>query len=271
MSPARPSRSFTHGDVRRWRRVGGLTLAESAYAPGLRVPPHAHANTRFVLVLAGTIDETIDGIATTHRRGTLLFRRSGETHAYAIGSGGATALIVDMAPEWVGRAAQHARVLTRSRAFTRGFLLHLAQRLHGEFLMRDEVSRLAIESLALGLLAEASRIAERTAETAAPAWLERSRVLVETHFAERLPLTRVAALVGVHPVHLARTFRRVYRTTFAEYVRQCRIECARRELAGRATLAEIAARAGFADQSHFSRLFKQYTGLTPSEYRLQLS
>ena len=74
----------------------------------------------------------------------------------------------------------------------------------------------------------------------------------------------------MHPVHLARTFRRVYQTTFAAYVRDLRIECARRELAGRAPLSDIAALAGFADQSHFSRLFKQHTGLTPSEYRLAL-
>jgi AraC family transcriptional regulator len=53
---------------------------------------------------------------------------------------------------------------------------------------------------------------------------------VEEHFAEPLPLTSVAQRVGVHPVHLARTFRRFYQTTFAGYVRHVRIEFARREL-----------------------------------------
>jgi len=33
---------------------------------------------------------------------------------------------------------------------------------------------------------------------------------------------------------------------------------------------DIAVAAGFCDQSHFSRLFKQYTGVTPAEYRLAL-
>jgi AraC family transcriptional regulator len=50
-----------------------------------------------------------------------------------------------------------------------------------------------------------------------------------------------------------------------------RIEFARRELAASsASLSTIAAAAGFCDQSHFSRLFKQYTGVTPAEYRLVL-
>jgi len=73
----------------------------------------------------------------------------------------------------------------------------------------------------------------------------------------------------VHPVHLARTFRRVHQITFAGYVRHVRIEFARRELAAlESPLGDIAVAAGFCDQSHFSRLFKRYTGLTPAEYRL---
>ena len=53
-------------------------------------------------------------------------------------------------------------------------------------------------------------------------------------------------------------------------MRQLRIEFARRQLAGDASLSTIAAAAGFCDQSHFTRLFKQYMGLTPAEYRLAL-
>jgi AraC family transcriptional regulator len=179
-------------------------------------------------------------------------------------------LIVDLEPAWLGRAREHAPVLAQSATFRGGFIVHLAHRLHGEFRLRDEVSRLAIESIALGVLAEASRRAARTTERPAPAWLRHARALVERHFAEPLPLASVAAHVGVHPVHLARTFRRIYQTTFAGYVRQVRIEFARRELAGSAALSDIAMAAGFCDQSHFSRSFKQYTGLTPAEYRLTL-
>ena len=265
-----PPKNFTHGGILRWRRVGGLVLAEVEFAAGQRVHRHVHAHARFVLVLEGSLTEIRGDETQTCGPSTLLFRRPDEPHAYLVGRTGATCLIVDLEPAWLGRAREHAPVLAQSATFRGGFIVHLAHRLHGEFRLRDEVSRLAIESIALGVLAEASRRAARTTERPAPAWLRHARALVERHFAEPLPLASVAAHVGVHPVHLARTFRRIYQTTFAGYVRQVRIEFARRELAGSAALSDIAMAAGFCDQSHFSRSFKQYTGLTPAEYRLTL-
>jgi AraC family transcriptional regulator len=280
-----PPKNFTHGNIRRWRRVGGLVLAEVQYEPGRRIPRHVHPHARFVLVLKGSLTEIRGDDTTTlfddaqgcpersrgtYRSSTVLFRRADEPHAYLVPASGALCLIVDVDPAWMDQARAHAPVLARSTAFRGGLIVHLAHRLHGEFGLRDEVSRLAIESLALGVLAEASRRTARAHERPVPAWLRHARSLVEGHFAEPLSLTAIAAQVGVHPVHLARSFRRAYRTTCAGYVRQLRIEFARRELAGAAPLSTIAIAAGFCDQSHFTRLFKQYTGLTPTEYRLAL-
>ena len=266
-----PPRNFTHGDVLRWRRVGGLVLGEVAYTPGQRIPRHLHPHARFVLVLKGCLTEHRGDESHTYRSSTLLFRRAEEPHAYLVSRDGATCLVVDVDAGWYARARQHAPVLARSAAFERGFVVHLAHRLYGEFRQRDEVSRLAIESIALGMLAEASRRVARDAERPAPTWLQQARALVEQHYAQPLPLSAVAERVGVHPVHLARTFRRCYQTTFGAYVRQVRIEFARRELASsESSLSAIASAAGFCDQSHFSRLFKQSTGLTPAEYRLAL-
>ena len=268
-----PPKNFTHGDVLRWRRVPGLVLAEVQYEAGLRVPRHTHAHARLVLVLSGSMTEIRGDDTSTFGPSTLLFRKAEEPHAYDIGAGGATCLVVDIDPAWLGRLRDQAPVLAGSAAFRGGLVLHLAHRLHGEFRLRDEVSRLAIQSLALGVLAESSRRVTRAAERpdrGVPLWLRQARALVDLHFTQPLPLASVAGRVGVHPVHLARTFRRCYQTTFAGYVRHLRIEFARRELAGSASLSAIAAAAGFCDQSHFSRSFKQYTGMTPAEYRLSL-
>ena len=53
-----------------------------------------------------------------------------------------------------------------------------------------------------------------------------------------------------------------------EYGRRARIEWAAAQIAaGDRPLAEIAAEAGFADQSHFTRLFRRYLGTTPGRFR----
>jgi len=251
--------------------VGELVLAEVVYAPGQRIPRHVHPHARFVLVLTGSITELRAAESRMYTPSTLLFRSAEEPHAYVVAKSGATCLVVDVEAAWFARARQHASLLEHSAGFRGGLLLHLAHRLYGEFRLRDEVSRLVIESLMLGIVAEASRSAAREAAQPAPPWLTRARALVDRHFAEPLPLAAVARRVGVHPVHLARSFRRVYQTTFGAYVRQTRIEFARAALAGsEGNLSAIAAAAGFCDQSHFSRCFKRYTGLTPAEYRFAL-
>ena len=271
MLNAQPPKQFTHGDIVRWRKVGGLLLAEVAYEPGQHIHRHVHPHARFVLVLQGAITEIRGAESQTYGPSTLLFRSAAEPHSYVVSRAGAICLIVDVDDGWYARARQHAPVLAQSAGFRSGFVVHLAHRLYGEFRLRDEVSRLAIESIALGVLAEASRRVARAGERRMPQWLKRARALVERHFAEPLPLAAVAGQVGVHPVHLARTFRRCYDTTFASYVRHLRVEFARRELAGSAaSLSDIAIAAGFCDQSHFTRLFKRHTGLTPAEYRLVL-
>src|SRR6266487_2319825 len=179
MVNAQPPRNFTHGSILRWRRVGGLVLAEVEYEAGQRVHRHAHPHARFVLMLAGGLTEVRGEETHTVGSSTLLFRRAGESHGYLVSPRGATCLIVDIDAAWYARARQHAPVIGRSAAFRRGFVLHLAHRLHGEFRLRDEVSRLAIESIALGMLAEASRRVSRSTSRPAPRWLLQARALVD--------------------------------------------------------------------------------------------
>ena len=105
-----------------------------------------------------------------------------------------------------------------------------------------------------------------------PQWLERVRNILEQRFAEPFKLSEIAAEAGVHPVHLAREFRKYFGCSVGEYLRRVRIEYACRELMGSdAAVTNIAFAAGFADQSHFSRTFKRLCGTTPGRYRASLN
>jgi AraC family transcriptional regulator len=78
----------------------------------------------------------------------------------------------------------------------------------------------------------------------------------------------IAHDAGVHPVHLARQFRRYFGCAPADYVRQRRVELA--ALLVRTTprpLAEIAYACGFVDQSHLNRAFVKTFATSPAAYR----
>ncbi len=127
-----------------------------------------------------------------------------------------------------------------------------------------------IEGLALQMMAETFR--QTTTPThAAPPWLEQARDILHEQFSDRPSLPSLARSVGVHPVHLAREFRRFYRCTITEYVLQRRLDFACDEmLNSRASLIDIALAAGFFDQSHFARTFKAQMGMSPNQYRATL-
>ena len=88
------------------------------------------------------------------------------------------------------------------------------------------------------------------------------------HFRESFGLSDVAAIVGRHPVHLARTFRRHHGCSLGEYLRRIRLERAARALRDTdRPLVEVSLDAGFYDQAHFCRCFKAWASVSPGRYR----
>jgi AraC family transcriptional regulator len=86
-----------------------------------------------------------------------------------------------------------------------------------------------------------------------------------------LSVGAIAAAAGVHPVHLARVFRSAWGQSPADLLRWRRAEKALQMLANtRWSAAEIAAAAGFVDQSHLSRTLKTLFGVTPGECRRRM-
>lgn len=257
-----------HGKNVRTRQFGSISVTETLHPGGLKTQNHSHELSLFCFVKEGTFSENYGRRHRECRPLNIIYRPSDEVHADQFHSPGARCLTVEILPDLLARVREYAVILDDSRDFYAGKTAWLAARLYGEFRLADAAAPLAIEGLTLELMAEASRPQVNAPEHRPPRWLEQARDLLRAHFSDPLTIDEIAKAVGTHPVHLARTFRRTYHCTIGDYVRQLRLEFAGQLVAtSQASLAEIAAAAGFYDQSHFSRLFKQQMGVTPSEYR----
>jgi AraC family transcriptional regulator len=175
---------------------------------------------------------------------------------------------VHIKPRWLDYIGEKPEVLYRPAYFYGGLPVCLAARLFREYRRGDSASLLAMEGLTLEMIAAASNEDVGRREFKSPPWLDRTREFLHAEFARNLTIENIAKVAGVHPSHLARSFREQVGYTIGEYVRRLRVEFASQHLSSTdAPLGEIAAAAGFSDQSHLSRTFKTYFGVTPGEYR----
>jgi AraC family transcriptional regulator len=91
------------------------------------------------------------------------------------------------------------------------------------------------------------------------------------HLDEELTSTRLASIAGIPPATFSRAFRKATGMSPQRWQMDARVRCAQRLMYDEPdeSLANIAIRAGFSDQSHFSRAFCDILGLTPSAWRHQ--
>jgi AraC-like DNA-binding protein len=99
-----------------------------------------------------------------------------------------------------------------------------------------------------------------------PLAVRRARDYLADHVTENVSLHELSAIVGLSPFHLLRVFRREVGLAPHEYLLNERIRRARILLNRGVPIGEIACELGFADQSHFTRRFKQTVGVSPGQY-----
>jgi AraC family transcriptional regulator len=266
MLPLLPAGRY-YGNRQRSRTVPGLALIENAYSPSFVIPRHAHASAFFGLVLEGGYREIYENRYRECNPSTLLFHPSGEIHSEKHYDVAVRIFSIEPSKELMAYVSEYAGTFDGPREFHAGPLLRLGARLYREFRSDDPLAPIAMEGIALELLAGACRYVPSKGR-GAPRWLKVVDSVLHDRFRENIVLDDIAEAVGVHPSHLARTFRQRHGCTVGDYVRNLRTDQARRDLRDSdRPLAEIALDLGYADQSHFATSFKRETGMTPGAFR----
>jgi AraC family transcriptional regulator len=234
-----------------------------ATLPPEEVSAHSHDDAHFVLALdegyrsLAHDPHTAEGHAFA--AGALVWNPAGVEHRDCFDVAGGRFLSVSFTPPAAARRGEPLRL--------RGAPEMVARRLVGAAARFSPGDELAVEGLALDLAAGVHDPVDLN-EDPAPEWLERAQqVIGDLSSRPGLEVRTVAEAVGVHPVSLARRYRRHFAQSPVTAIRRARGDRAASLLARGQDLAEIATCVGYADQSHMTREFVALFGLTPGQYR----
>ena len=248
-------------------RIADVLMSDVRHVQALSVAPHAHEAPYFSVLLEGSYTEGAADFTVRYEPYTLVYHNALTEHWDAIAEGGCHMFFVELLEPWTATIAQR-RTSAHLFELDGSAPVWLVLRLHREFLAGDAASPLVVESAVFELCEYLSQPAPDAARE--PPWIAHTEETLRADFTSRVDLRSLAARVSVDPSHLCRTFRRFRRRTIGDYVMGLRMRFVCRQLVEtHEPLTAIAARAGFTDQSHMTRFFKRFTGMSPAAYRRQ--
>ncbi len=250
-------------------RIPTAIVTESLYRKSICLPEHSHELGFFTLIIDGHYSEIVKRKDVVYSPRTVVWRQADISHKDRIETNSSRFFFVEIERSFADKLNEHGTV-PEHLSEKNGALTWLASRLRSEIANCFSGTPLIAEGITLEMLGHLTRT-RGTSDRQPPRWLVRVTERLNEEFSEPLTNEELAVEAGVHPVHLASTFRRFYRQTIGEYVQQRRVERASSLLQDpEMPLCQIAFDCGFADQSHFTRVFKNQTGSTPGAYRSSL-
>ncbi|PKM58221.1 MAG: hypothetical protein CVU98_02025 [Firmicutes bacterium HGW-Firmicutes-3] len=98
--------------------------------------------------------------------------------------------------------------------------------------------------------------------------LDKLIVYINLHYAENITLDQLSSICDLSPSYISKVFKKHLNTNFIDYVSSVRTLVAKRLLKNSLlSIKEIGYEIGYVDSNYFTRVFKKYEGMTPTEYR----
>lgn len=238
---------------------------------------HAHDGYAIGVIEKGALKFSYRGEKWVAPRGYINLVIPGEAHdGYAASEMGWTYRMFYLKPSLLERANSEATGKPKGKPFFKTGVIkddYLASMILNLHIMLGTPGALLIEqeTYLLRLLTEfiQRHADDRTAlqscgrENQA---VNQARKYIEDNFAKDISIKELSRRCQLSPYYLIRVFREKMGIPPHAYLKQVRITRAKQLFAQGLSVVDVAYQTGFADQSHFTRHFKQITGLTPGKY-----
>ena len=245
----------------------GVRVCLAAIPGPSALDAHEHERATLSVTLAGAGTVEFGRKAYDCTAGLVETAPAGMPHRHLVEAGGLEVLSVAVSEE---RMRGLGTALEGIRNFRDGRIEHIAAELASRLRAPGDAARSELDALALEALSLAARPHGNVPCAERSLWLGRIVERVRSQFRAPPSIGQLAAEAGVHPVHVARSFRAATGCSIGEFVRRLRLEWATEQLLRTSIpLSDLAAAAGFADQSHFTRHFRSRMGIPPARYRRQ--
>lgn len=238
----------------------------SASAREEDVDVHTHLDAHFVLVLSGTYISTARGALDICPAPFLVFNPAGTTHRDRFVDGVGVFVSVSLDAGTLAEASVLIRTSEVAVSVDGAAAVATAFRIARE--VRGAGHDRGVLEAAAWELVTATSAPSKDLLGAPPPWAYSAYEAVMDRAPDRqLTVAAIAAGLDVHPVHLARVFRQAWGCSPGDLLRWRRAERASTLLSDGLSIAEVAAAAGFVDQSHMTRAFRAVFGTTPGAWR----
>jgi AraC-like DNA-binding protein len=151
----------------------------------------------------------------------------------------------------------------------KGMLMYDALYAWAKHLQKERHTQNPVEQLLIEVF---EKYLDQKTSKKTPAWATELKELIQDHIDTSVTLKELSKNLDINPAYLSRKFSKHFdNLSFGEYIRKQRIEKAIEYLnTSNYSLTKVAYLTGFSDQSHFTRIFKKYTGQNPSAYRKKI-
>lgn len=250
------------GQVDHYTNAGGVITSLSCYPHDVPYDEHLHYHETLhlsMILQGGNVEKRkikqIDCLP-----GTVTCYDAGEPHYSVKIVPDSCHINLEITEEFITThdLSINAGILERCAPTDSRFLM---LKVYKELMVNDDESSLSIASALLSVLNLTSKLSNGKD---IPNWVGMVKEALHDQWNEPVTLNKLALIANLHPANLSGYFPKYFGCTLGEYRRKLKIEKALELVKCRQlSFTAIAHQAGFADQSHFTRVCKETTGWNP--------